>query len=136
MLPQFPAVRTKGQAVLLVTAALIPLMGLLGLVSDIGYMLFTRKSAQKAADAAVLAAVARFNSTIGGSNFDCTTITWSAWICNNSNNPYTCHSDLTTATNPMETACLYAKKNGFWAWRADGITPSNQSVSFVSGVAP
>lgn len=131
-MPHSPAARrTKGQAILLITASLIPLMGLLGLASDIGYMHFARKSAQKAADAAVLAAAARFYQTIGGSSFDCTAFTW---ICNSST-PYTCNKDLTTATNPLETGCLYAKRNGFWAWNGDG-TPSKQNVSFVSGVPP
>src|SRR2546425_13041847 len=63
--------RTRGQVMLLVTVALIPMLGLVGLVSDIGYMQYVQKSAHTAADSAARSAAARFNSTIGGSNFTC-----------------------------------------------------------------
>jgi Putative Flp pilus-assembly TadE/G-like len=131
MLPKSPAKKRRGQAIIIITASLVPIMGLAGLVTDIGYMHFARKSAQKAADAAVLAAASNFYSTIGGSNFNCNSFTW---ICN-SPTPYTCSSGLATATNPLEAGCLYAKRNGFWAWKNDG-TPSAQSVAFISGVPP
>lgn len=110
---------------LLVTVALIPMLGLLGLVVDLGYMQYVQKSAQTAADAAARAAVSRFSSTIGGSSFTCSDF---VWICHET--PWPCPADLTTATNPAETACLYAKQNGFYTSKA------NQNVTLVSGVTP
>src|SRR6478672_9283967 len=123
--------RNKGQTIILITALLIPIIGLGGLVTDIGYMHFVQLSAQKAADAAVLAAAARFHQTIGGTSFTCGSF---GWICNSST-PYSCAANLSSAANPMETACLYAKQNGFWAWKPNG-TPSNQNVTFESGLQP
>src|SRR6059058_4360085 len=101
----------QGQAILLITVALIPLMGLAGLAVDVGYMQYTQRSAQAAADAAVLAAVGRFNTTVGGQIFACDDPVNSGWICNGSggtNAEYRCPSNLTTASNPVQSACLYA----------------------------
>lgn len=114
----------RGQAILMITVALIPMIGLVGLVTDLGYMDYLQKSAQTAADAAALAAVSRFNSTIGGSSFTCSD---NGWICYNSQ----CDPNLTSATNPVETACLYAKQNGFYP----GAT-SKQNVTIVANVSP
>jgi Putative Flp pilus-assembly TadE/G-like len=129
--------KSKGQAILLITVALIPLMGLAGLAIDVGYMQYTQRAAQAAADAAVLAAVGRFNTTVGGAMFACDDPVNSTWICNGTggtNAEYRCPSGLTTATNPVQSACLYAKQNGFWPWKGDG-TPSNQNVIVTSGVS-
>jgi hypothetical protein len=115
--------RTRGQVMLLVTVALIPMLGLVGLVSDIGYMQYIQNSAQTAADAAARSAAARFNSTIGGANFTCGDY---PWICHV--DPWTCPADLTSAADPIETACLYAKQNGFYTNNA------NQNVTIVSNV--
>src|SRR5437588_6678337 len=109
-------IRSKGQAILLITVALIPLMGLAGLAIDVGYMQYTQRSAQTAADAAALAAVARFNSSVGGAVFACDDPLNSTWICNGAgatNPEYQCPTGLTTAANPVQSACLYAKQNGF-----------------------
>ena len=115
--------RSKGQAILLLTVGLIPMLGLIGLVTDLGYMRFVKTAAQTAADAAARSAVARFNATIGGATFSCSDY---SWICNSD---YTCPATLTSATNPVETACLYAKQNGFYTNNA------NQKVTVVSGVS-
>src|SRR5215467_14715259 len=98
--------KQKGQAILLVTVSMIPLMGLVGLAIDIGYMQYTQRSAQAAADAAVLAAVGRFNTTVGGQIFACDDPVNSGWICNGSggNADYQCPSSLTSANNPVQSA--------------------------------
>ena len=44
--------KRRGQAALLMTAVIIPLAGVVGLVTDVGYMHYVQRSAQKAADAA------------------------------------------------------------------------------------
>ena len=80
----------RGQVVLLVTVAMVPLAGMVGLVTDIGYMRYVQRSAQKAADAAVLAAISNYNSTNTGSVYTCGTGSSApAWVCNNPT-PYTC----------------------------------------------
>ena len=90
----------KGQATLLVTFVLIPMVGLLGLVTDMGYMHYLKKSAQAAADAAVLAAVSQVHSNVGGSNFTCD---MAGVTCASS---YVCPANLTSAQNAVQVvAC-------------------------------
>src|SRR5437899_3348425 len=117
--------RKRGQAVLLVTVALAPMVALVGLVVDLGYMYYLKNAAQAAADSAVLAAVYSFNTS---STISAVTCGSPAWTCNKT--PTQCASDLTTAANPVETACLYAKQNGF--------SPANsgQHVTVVSDITP
>lgn len=44
----------RGQSLLILTLALVPMVGIVGLVTDIGYMHYVKKSAQNAADAAAI----------------------------------------------------------------------------------
>ena len=113
----------NGQVIVLVTLALVPLVGLMGLVADIGYMHYIKKSAQAAADSAALAAVYTFNRTMAGSAFDCGI----GWMCNRP--AQTCPSNP-GASNPIQTACLYAKQNGF----SPGT--QGQNVTIESQVTP
>src|SRR5579872_4033191 len=89
-MPKLSSAKRRGQIALLLTAAIIPLVGIVGLVTDIGYMHYVQRSAQKAADAAVLAAIARYNSTVAGTIFNCPAGSGdAAWPCNNPT-PYQC----------------------------------------------
>jgi hypothetical protein len=107
------------------------MIAMVGLVTDIGYMRYVQRSAQKAADAAVLAAVADYNATNTGSVFSCGLGgTAPSWVCNNPT-PYSCPGALTSADNPVEEACLYAQQNGF-----NPTGGSNQSVNINSDVNP
>jgi len=103
-----------------VTFALVPMIGLLGLVTDLGYMHYLKKSAQAAADAAVLAAVSQVHSNVGGSKFTCDMV---GVTCKTS---YSCPASP-TADNAVDIACLYAKQNGF-------ISSGNQSVVIDANV--
>jgi Flp pilus assembly protein TadG len=128
---QLNSAKRRGQTALLTTVAIIPLAGLLGLVTDIGYMHFVQRSAQKAADAAALAAIANYNATVAGTIFNCPASTGDpTWPCNNPT-PYTCPGGLTGASNPVDEACLYAQLNGF-----DPRTNTNQQVTINSYVNP
>src|SRR5215468_2023103 len=99
----------RGQVLLMVTFALIPMVGMAGLVTDIGYMRYVQRSAQKAADAAVLAAVASYNTTDAGSAFTCGSGSSApTWVCHNPT-PYSCPGGLTSVSNPVDDACLYAQ---------------------------
>jgi len=110
----------KGQVLIMVTLALVPMFGLMGLVTDLGYMHFIKMSAQTAAQAAAQAAIIDFHATVGGSNFVCGSggVTCSA-------TPTTCTASLTTATNSLERGCMYAQAHGF--------NSSNQAVTYQAG---
>lgn len=116
--------KRKGQALILATLMLVPMLGIVGLVTDLGYMHYVQKSAQAAADSAALAAVYRFNHTMAGSAFTCSV----GWMCNQPAKP--CPPALATATNPIESACLYAGKNGF------STANPRQSVTIESQATP
>ncbi len=109
----------------MVTLTMIPMIAVVGLVTDVGYMYYVKNSAQAAADAAAMGAVYRFNKTIAGATFACTAYTW---ICHTTE--WSCPPDLVTATNPAETACLYAKQNGF------DTTDPKKTVTIQSNVTP
>jgi len=85
-------------------------------------MHYVKQSAQAAADSAVLAAVSRFHSDVSGSTYTCDQ---AGVICGSS---YSCPPTLTTAANAVQTACLYAKQNGFTA-------SGNQNVLVDSNTA-
>jgi hypothetical protein len=126
---RMPSTKCRGQVVALVSVAIIPMAALLGLVTDIGYMHYVQRSAQKAADAAVLAAISQYKTKNTGSTFVCGTGTPS-WVCNNPT-PYSCPGGVTTVSNPVDDACYYAQQNGF-----NPVGGSNQSVLVNSGVNP
>jgi len=113
--------RLRGQALLMVTFAVVPMMGIIGMVVDLGYMHYLRKSAQAAADAGALASIVYFHSNNSGASFSCST---SGVTCKTS---YSCPSSISSATDPVSEACLYAKQNGF-------INSGNQTVTIDSNV--
>lgn len=91
-----------GQATVMVTAGLVFLFGILGLVVDVGYSYFLKQQTQAVADSAALAGAIMAKSSIGTCNT--TVLCQSATVCpNNPTNP-----PLTT----FDDACLYAKRNG------------------------
>jgi Flp pilus assembly protein TadG len=106
------AKRQRGQALLLVTLALLAMCGLLGLAVDLGWSYYVKKSAQAAADSAALAAVtfAKQNATPPYSTCDGSTST--TLYCNNT--PTNCASIVASYPNSnVNSACLYALQNGF-----------------------
>jgi Putative Flp pilus-assembly TadE/G-like len=113
--------RRRGQVLLMVTLALIPLFGMLGLVTDVGYMQFVKMSAQTAAEAAAQAAIISYHETVGASNAVCGT---GGVVC--SGDPSTCPSNITTPTNAIEHGCMYAQNHGF--------NSANKWVTYQAGV--
>jgi hypothetical protein len=110
----------RGQVLLMVTLSILPMMGILGLVTDIGYMHFIKMSAQTAAQAAAEAAVGGFHAAIGGSNFTCGV---GGVVC--ADNATDCPSSITTPANALEQGCMYAQAHGF--------TGANKRVTYQSG---
>ena len=105
----------------MVTFALIPMFGILGLVVDFGYMHFVKMSAQTAAEAAAQAAIISYHETVGASNPACGD---TGVVC--STDPADCASNITTPTNPIEHGCMYAQNHGF--------NSTNQRVTYQAGV--
>src|SRR2546423_1303619 len=96
----------RGQTLILVSFALIPMFGLLGLVVDLGWMEFVKMSAQKAADAAAMAAILQFQSTVFSSSLSCGV---AGVVCQS---PTSCSP---APANYLHSGCLYAGLNGFAA---------------------
>ena len=114
--------RRRGQVLLMVTFALIPMFGILGLVTDFGYMHFIKMSAQTAAEAAAQAAIISFHETVGGASPACGD---AGVVC--STDPADCAANITTPTNPIERGCMYAQTHGF--------NSTNQRVTYQADVA-
>jgi len=107
----------KGQSLLIITIALIPMFGIVGLVTDLGYMHYLKKSAQNAADAAAMAGILQYQWGLGGSAAACGV---SGVVCQNA------ISCSPAPANYLNSACLYATQNGFSA-------SGNQNVTVAAG---
>ena len=96
--------RHRGQALIMTTLALIPMFGLMGLAVDLGWMEFTKKSAQTAADAAAMAALLQFQSTTFSTTVTCGV---GGVVCQA---PTSCSP---APTSYLHSGCDYAQLNGF-----------------------
>jgi Flp pilus assembly protein TadG len=99
----------RGQAVVMVTLALVAMCGLMGLAVDMGWMFFVKKQAQAAADAAAMAAVQEALFKMGG--------TTTGFVCGSISNidcaatPEDCSS--VNGSGNLNNGCQYAARNGF-----------------------
>jgi len=98
--------RERGQTIILYALGMTTVFGMVGMVSDMGYVYYRKQSAQAAAQSAAMAAVkAAFNSSggtfvCGSHNVSCTT--------------YTCPPTITGyGSDNFQVGCLYASKNGY-----------------------
>ena len=97
--------RRSGQVLVMVTLVLLVMFGMIGLVVDLGWSYYVRKSAQAAADAAALAAVSRAMALATGlGSYDCT-----GGVVACQSTPVDCPG----ASGNLASACLYAEKHGF-----------------------
>jgi hypothetical protein len=112
----------KGQLLIMTTLLLVPMVGMLGLVTDFGYMHFVKMSAQTAAESAAQAAIISFHETVGGSNFNC----GGSVVC--AANPTACTASIVTPNNAIDRGCMYAQSHGF-------NSAGNQTVTYQSGVS-
>lgn len=118
---------SNGQVTIMLTLALIPMFGLVGLVTDIGYMRFLKMSAQTAAEAAATATIADLRSVAGGAITSCGGVV----VC--SANATSCNTNITTPANSIERGCMYAQRHGFTG--ANEVT-YQAGVSSVPPTAP
>ena len=103
--------KEKGQAIVLVTLALMSMCGLMGLAVDLGWSFFTRRSAQSAADAAASAVVGQVFNNLGGSfTFTCG-VTVPCTGTYPSAPAVRCSS--LTGNGPLQLGCNYASKQGY-----------------------
>jgi Flp pilus assembly protein TadG len=115
--------RERGQILVMTTVSVIALFGILALAVDLGWAYYLRKSAQKAADAASMAAAIQVLSNVGNATISC----GSNVTCQN---PTACPTSITTpTTSEISVACLYAQQNGFTAGGNNG----SQNVTVASG---
>ena len=96
--------RRRGQVLIMTTLALFVLCGMLGLVVDLGWSYFTRKSAQAAADVAALSAAKAAYTWAKGA----TAVACGADGVTCAPEPVNC-----PASGNLQSACLYAAQQGF-----------------------
>ena len=101
--------RRRGQVLIMTTLVLVPLAGVLGLVTDLGYMHYIKETAQTAAEAAAKGALINFHETEGGAIYTCDTP--ATVVCSATQAP--CPTSITTPTNPIQHGCMYAQAHGF-----------------------
>src|SRR5579872_2315527 len=134
-------IRESGQTVILYTLGLTVVCGMVGLVSDVGYLYYRKQDAQAAAQAAAIASV-KAAVTASGGNFTCGTATGQVG-CNSN---YVCPSSITgSGSNNLEVGCLYATRNGYsgsnvWmeanTGNIEGIRTSYYTVAHVTERLP
>ena len=111
----------------MLTLTLVPIFGLIAMVTDIGYMHYLKMTAQTAAEAAAQATIIDMHATFGGATLTCATVTCSA-------NQTTCPQNITTPTNSIQRGCMYAQKHGFnsadrWATYQAGVSGMPPTMS-------
>lgn len=110
----------RGQILLLFTLISVPLFGMLGLVTDLGYMHYVKMTAQSAAEAAAQSAIVDFHATMGGASFTC----GGNVVCASSQTA--CAAGITMPANSIEHGCMYGQAHGF---------NSAGSLTYQSGVS-
>jgi len=109
------------------TLAVSTMMGVLGLVVDIGWAYYRRQAAQAAADAAVLSAAAA--STSAPDTFTCGL---NFIACQT---PTSCGTSIPNPpTNNLQVGCLYAQSNGFSASNGQTVLISANTTTPAPGV--
>lgn len=110
-----------GQTLILFTLAILPILGIIGLVVDIGWAYYRKEVAKTASDAAANAAAMAALIAGGGGSVNCSTAGVACY-----STAYVCPANP-TGTDSISVGCKYAALNGF-------STSATQSVSFQAGV--
>jgi len=115
----------KGQAIVLVTLALIALCGIMGLAIDLGWSYFLEKQAQTAADLSALAGAQEALTRLGNaSGFVCPVAPSGSTQVYCQPTEITCTVVSSTNTSNLWNGCLYGQQNGF----IDGALNGRQTV--------
>lgn len=120
----------RGQVLVMYTVALVAMLGVVGLVTDLGWAKFRQQAAQKAADAAALAAVKAVLYT-SGNGFACGS---NQVICQG---PTACPTTLPSVpATDADTACMYANANGFRSGSSQNVTVEANANPATPPTAP
>ena len=105
----------RGQALVMVTLALIAMFGLMGLAVDVGYSYFRQRAAQAAADGGSTAGVSRVLqlAAAGGSTRDEYKCTTGGGLATCALIPTPCQNVAADPNSSLWFACQYAAQNGF-----------------------
>jgi Flp pilus assembly protein TadG len=101
--------KRRGQILIMTTLISIPLFGMLGLVTDLGYMHYVKMTAQSAAEAAAQSAMIDFHKTNGGASYTC----GQTVVC--ASTETACPTNITSPSDPIQDGCMYAQAHGFTA---------------------
>src|SRR5690348_6560806 len=106
-----------GQALILVTLALLAMCGMMGLAVDLGWSFFVQKQAQTAADGAALGAVQEAYSRLIAGSSPVSGFTCADPLSGSGATSIECHAQVrcqsVTATSNLNNGCQYAIRNGF-----------------------
>jgi hypothetical protein len=100
----------------MLTLALVPMFGIMGMVTDLGYMHYVKMKAQTAAELAAKSAAIDLHATVGGSLTSCSTLV----VC--ASTITQCPANITTPNNSIEVGCMYAEQHGFQPTGKQNIT--------------
>jgi Flp pilus assembly protein TadG len=131
--------KSGGQALVMVTIALVAMAGMMGLAVDLGWSFFVQKQAQAAADGAALAAVQEAVARLRGAGLSVTGVTCGASADCETNDP--CAS-LAGTTSNLNNGCQYALRNGFnwtanskqYVWMSSGVTTPPPTAPGVKNI--
>jgi hypothetical protein len=119
--------RESGQAIILMSLSLVAVLGMVGLVVDLGWAEWRKLACKTASQAATMAAikVAR-NAT----DFTC----GSGLTCQSDT---ACPGTLSDPTNALQVGCMYAQQNGFTnGGRQSVLLAANITSPPVTGTSP
>lgn len=119
----------RGQAIIFMTLSIPIIFGLLGLVVDVGWMYWRREACMTAAQAGAFAGAMTASKLSTAYPATCVTSTTGTGVWCNATATQCAASPANPPTNNFQTACLYAKANGF----SPGNTRQNVTVQASNG---
>ena len=119
--------RRRGQILIMTTFLAVPLFGMLGLVTDLGYMHYVKMTAQSAAEAAAQAAMLDFHGTTAGATYSC----GGNVVCTSGQT--NCTPNITNPANSIQHGCMFAQAHGF---NSDGAVTYETGTSSTPPTAP
>ncbi len=123
--------REAGQALVLVAAALVALVGFVGMAVDVGLLVYTRTDLQKAADAAALAAAQDLDGTSAGAAAAIATA--DSYLQQNGAGSASCRPSCATVAAPFDTISVTANRSVQYTFLRvlgmTGATPSAQAAA-------
>lgn len=126
----------SGQTALMVTLTLPPILGLIGLVVDVGWIYWRKEACRTAAQAAAQASAMHASKLNTAWPATCVSAISGIGVWCNATATQCPATPTTTPPNNFQTACLYAQANGFSAGGRQNVRVSanNGSTTLAPGV--